>query len=393
MSGLGWLEGEAAALKGQSLWRTARTLTGASTATPIVELDGERLLLLCSNNYLGLASDARLGEAAAAAALAHGVGSGASRLVSGTGELHVQLEERLAAWKRSEDCVLFSSGYLANQGTIAALVGRGDAVISDALNHASIIDGCRLSGAEIGVYPHADVAACARLLHKARAAGRRRLLLVTDSVFSMDGDLAPLGELVPLARQHGAMVLVDEAHATGVLGQGRGALAQLGLEGQVDAIVGTCSKALGSVGGFVAGSRLLCDYLRNRARGYVFDTAPPPPVLAATLRALAILEAEPALSEQVCRHAQRLAAGLQALGYQVMRPDAAVVPLLVGDSAAALALGERLRQRGVLALAIRPPTVPPGTARLRLCPMASHTDAQIEQVLAAFKAIRDEAAA
>jgi glycine C-acetyltransferase/8-amino-7-oxononanoate synthase len=282
--------------------------------------------------------------------------------------------------------VLFGSGYLANIGAITALVGRGDAVLSDAWNHASIIDGCRLSGAEIAVYPHGDAEACGRLLAEKRAAGKRRILLVTDSVFSMDGDLAPLPELAQLARRYEAMLLVDEAHATGVLGDGCGAVFAAGLAGQVEALVGTCSKALGSMGGFVAGPRTLCDYLRNRARAYVFDTAPPPTVLAATLRAVEIVQAEPRLGERATRHAQRLYRELSALGYSVLPPAAAIVPVLLGESERAVALSESLRQKGVLALAIRPPTVPPNTARIRLCPMATHSDEDIEKVIAAFAA-------
>lgn len=376
-----WLDEESAVLQRKSLWRTPKKLTALTG--PIVEIDGERLLLLCSNNYLGLAADPRLAQAADDAARRFGSGSGASRLVSGTQALHVELEAALARFKGTEDCVLFSSGYLANLGTIAALVGRGDAVVSDAWNHASIIDGCRLSGAEIAVYPHADVDACEARLRAARAAGRRRLLLCTDSVFSMDGDLAPLGPLIALARRYAAMLLVDEAHATGVLQKGRGALGAF--PDEVAAVrVGTCSKALGSAGGFVAGSRALCDYLRNRARSFVFDTAPPPPVVAATLQALSIIEAEPQLGQRVCDHAERLWRALSAIGYDVAPPAAAIVPVVIGDSARAVALSDALRRRGIFAPAIRPPTVPDGTARIRLCPMASHTGEQIEQVIAAF---------
>lgn len=352
---------------------------------PIVEIDGERLLLLGSNNYLGLAADRRLAEAAGEAARRYGSGSGASRLVSGTQALHVELEAALARFKGTADCVLFSSGYLANLGAITALVGRGDAIVSDAWNHASIIDGCRLSGAEIAVYPHADVDACEARLRAARAAGRRRLLLCTDSVFSMDGDLAPLAALIDLAHRYQAMLLVDEAHATGVLEPRRGGLAaSAGAGEKADVLVGTCSKALGSAGGFVAGSRALCDYLRNRARSFVFDTAPPPPAVSATLRALAIVEAEPQLGQRVREHAARLFRGLSAIGYHVRPPAAAIVPVVVGDSAQAVALSDALRRRGIFAPAIRPPTVPGGTARIRLCPMASHSDEQIEQVIAAF---------
>jgi 8-amino-7-oxononanoate synthase len=290
--------------------------------------------------------------------------------------------------KGTEDCVLFSSGYLANLGSIGTLVRRGDGVISDALNHASIVDGCRLSGAQVAVYRHADLDSCEQALRRARAAGLRRLLVVTDGVFSMDGDLAPLPALRQLTRRYDAMLLVDEAHASGVVGKGRGATAHFGLDGQIELIIGTCSKALGALGGFAAGPRRLCDLLRNRARSFVFDTALPPMVVAAILRALDIVESEPERGARVCSHAQRLARAIAELGYRVSPPDAGIVPVLVGESGAALALSDRLRRYGVLATAIRPPTVPPGTARIRLCPMATHTTAQIDQVVAAFAAAR-----
>lgn len=340
---------------------------------------------MCSNNYLGLATDPRVTAAAADAARTWGSGSGASRLVSGTLALHSELEQRLAAFKGTADCVLFSSGYLANLGAIPALIGRGDTVVSDQLNHASIIDGCRLSGADIVIYPHGDAAACGEQVARARG----RVLVVTDSVFSMDGDQAPLAELAAIVERHGAWLMVDEAHATGVLGRGAGAVAALGLGAQVDVLMGTCSKALGSAGGFIAGSRALCDYLRNRARPFIYDTAAPPSVLAATLAALAVIEKEPERCQQVAAAAGYLATELRALGYTVPWPAAAIVPVLIGDSALAMRLSAYLRQAGVLALAIRPPTVPRGTARLRLCPMATHTAEQLAQVVAAFRAARD----
>lgn len=378
-----YLEAAAQALQEAGLWRTLQPLAGATG--PTVRVGEQELLLLCSNNYLGLATDPRVTEAAAAAARELGSGSGASRLVCGSLELHHQLEQRLAQLKGKADCVLFSSGYLANLGTIAALCGRGDTVVSDELNHASIIDGCRLSGADIAIYPHADADACAQRVARARG----RVLLVTDSVFSMDGDLAPLAELCAAAARHDGWVMVDEAHATGVLGGGAGAVSALGLSAQVDAVMGTCSKALGAAGGFVAGSRAVCDYLRNRARSFVYDTAPAPPVVAAALAALDVITAEPERGEQVCRAARLLATELRALGFTVPWPAAAIVPVLVGDSAVAMRLSGFLRRAGVLAPAIRPPTVPPGTARLRLCVMATHTGEQLGRVVAAFRAARD----
>lgn len=386
---LEFLQDERARLVRLGLWRTLRPLE--SPTGPVVTVAGCELLQLSSNDYLGLSADGRLRAAAAAASEVWGTGTGASRLITGTNLLHTEVEARLAALKGAADAVLFSSGYLANLGTIQALVGPKDAVVSDTLNHASIIDGCRLSGARILVYPHADPTAAAQLLEKARREGARRLLLITDSVFSMDGDLAPLVALSQVARRHQAIFMVDEAHATLLLGEGRGAVSGLGLraELEVDVIVGTCSKAVGALGGFVAGSRELCDFLRNRARSFVFDTAPPAGVLGAIRRALELSEAEPERRQRVLAHARRLADALRALDYAVPEPAAAIVPVMIGEAERALRLAERLRELGILAVAIRPPTVPPGTARLRLCPIATHSDEQIDEVIAAFARLRE----
>jgi 8-amino-7-oxononanoate synthase len=352
---------------------------------PTVRVDGDELLLLCSNDYLGLAGDPRLAAAAADAATLWGTGAGASARVSGATELHAELESRLAALKECEDAVLFSSGYLANLGTITALTGPDDVVVSDELNHASIVDGCRLSGAAVAVYPHANASACARHVAAARRRGAG-VLIVTDSVFSMDGDLAPLAELVSIAETHEASLMVDEAHATGVLGGGRGALAELGLDGRAEVVMGTCSKALGAAGGFVAASEALCKFLRLRARPYVFDTAPPAPVTAAVIAALDIVDREPERGRTVRSLADHLAAGLRAAGWCVQEPVAAVVPVIVGDAAATAALSGRLRSRGILAPAILPPAVAEGSARIRLCPMATHTFEQMDVAVAAFGA-------
>lgn len=386
---LEFLQDERARLVRLGLWRTLRPLE--SPTGPVVTVAGCELLQLSSNDYLGLSADGRLRAAAAAASEVWGTGTGASRLITGTNLLHTEVEARLAALKGAADAVLFSSGYLANLGTIQALVGPKDAVVSDTLNHASIIDGCRLSGARILVYPHADPTAAAQLLEKARREGARRLLLITDSVFSMDGDLAPLVALSQVARRHQAIFMVDEAHATLLLGEGRGAVSGLGLraELEVDVIVGTCSKAVGALGGFVAGSRALCDFLRNRARSFVFDTAPPAGVLGAIRRALELSAAEPERRQRVLAHARRLADALRALDYAVPEPAAAIVPVMIGEAERALRMAERLRELGILAVAIRPPTVPPGTARLRLCPIATHSDEQIDEVIAGFARLRE----
>jgi 8-amino-7-oxononanoate synthase len=337
---------------------------------PRVLLDGEPVLLLCSNNYLGLADHPRLRRAAADAALSLGTSAGASRLISGSMSIHTELEARLAEFKETEAALLFGSGYLANTGAIAALARRGEVVFSDELNHASIIDGCRLAGAETFVYRHRDTEHLAWGLR--RAAGRAALI-ATDGVFSMDGDVAPLGELAILARRHRCRLLVDEAHATGCIGPGgRGSVAAAGLAGEVDVIVGTLGKALGGYGAYVCGSREMADFLINSARPFIFSTAPPPPAVAAASAALELLEERPRRVEKLRANADALRAGLRSEGLDPAGSETQIVPLVVGEADDAMALCERLLEEGVFAQAIRPPTVPPGTCRLRLTVMATH---------------------
>lgn len=344
---------------------------------PQVLLDGKPVLLLCSNNYLGLAAHPQIRQAAAHAALELGVGSGASRLISGTMGVHGELELQLAEFVGTEACVLFGSGYLANMGVIGALVGRGDVVFSDELNHASIVDGCRLSRAQVVVYRHLDLEHLGSMLREHRTAGRR--LIVTDSVFSMDGDLAPLPELVELARAHRARLMVDEAHAIGALGPGgRGAAAAAGLQGEVDVVVGTLGKALGSYGAFACASAEIVRYLVNVARQLIFSTAPPPPAIAAAGAALDLLGGRPDLIDGLHAAAQALRSALLTEGFDVSQSSMHIVPLLVQDERAAMALCEAAIERGIFAQAIRPPTVPPGTSRLRLAAMASHTPRQMQ---------------
>jgi 8-amino-7-oxononanoate synthase len=351
---------------------------------PRVLLDGKPVLLLCSNNYLGLADHPRVREAAADAAMRWGVGAGASRLVSGTMTIHRRLEERLAAWEGSEACLLFGSGYLANIGTIGALAGAGDAVFSDELNHASIVDGCRLSRAEIVVYRHLDTEHLEWSLRRHGGDGRhnsdgRRRLIVTDSVFSMDGDVAPLLEIVELAKEYGARVMVDEAHATGALGPGgRGAIAQAGLDGEVDVVVGTLGKALGSYGAYVCADEEMVRYLINTARSLIFSTAPGPPAVAGALAALELLQERPHRVERLRSAALTLRRALALEGFLVAEQEMQIVPLLVGDEHAAMRLCKEALERGVFAQAIRPPTVPAGTSRLRLATMASHTAEELK---------------
>ncbi|MFT5563567.1 MAG: 8-amino-7-oxononanoate synthase [Myxococcota bacterium] len=382
-SPLAWLGDALAALDRAELLRVLRTVD--SGADPWITLgegdDARRVLHLCSNGYLGLATDPRVVQGAVAAARSFGAGTGSARLITGAQTIHRALESQLAEWKRTEDTLLFSSGYLANVGVISALVGRGDTVVSDALNHASIIDGCRLSGAQVRVYEHGDADHAERLL--ADAPGRR--LLATDGVFSMDGDLAPLPALCDAAERHGAMVVVDDAHGSGVVGpDGRGTVAALGCEGRVHAVVATLSKALGSQGGYVAGSSELVAWLRNRARGFVFDTALAPPSVGAAAVAVAVARAEPWRREQAVAGAASLAAALRANGWEVPASEAAIVPIQVGEAGDALALMRRLLDEDVLAVAIRPPTVPVGSSRVRATVLATHTEADVARAVAAF---------
>ena len=378
----GELEAELTRLETLGLRRLLRPLGSGSAAE--VDLGGRRVLLLSSNNYLGLADHPAVTAAACEATRRWGCGTGASRLIAGHLDLHVEVERQLAAFKRTEAALLFPSGYQANVGAISALVARGDHVFSDALNHASIIDGCRLSRATVHVYPHRDVRALRAQLESAPAGGRR--LIVTDSVFSMDGDRAPLHDLVALARAYHTSVFLDEAHATGVLGpRGAGLAEEQGLAADVAIHMGTLGKALGSAGAYIAGSRALVELVANRARSFVYTTGLAPAAVAAAGAALRVVESEPERRATLRRHADRLRRGLAALGLRT-GGDTHIVPVLVGDNGRAMGFAEALLEHGVLAQAIRPPTVPQGTARLRVTPMATHTDAQIDRALDAFAA-------
>lgn len=372
---------ELAALEQRDLLRRLRPLAGPSAAEVTVE--GRRVLLFSSNNYLGLATHPALRAAAAEAIRRWGCGAGASRLIAGHLELHATVEAALADFKGTEAALLFPSGYQANVGAITALVGRGDHVFSDALNHASIIDGCRLSRATVHVFPHRDIRVLERLLADTPAGGRR--LIVTDAVFSMDGDRAPLPDLVALAARYHSHVMLDEAHAAGVLGsRGAGLADACGLSGAVAVQVGTLGKAFGGFGAYVAGSRALIELLVNRARSFIYTTALPPPAVAAAGAALELVRTEPERRARVLAHARRLREGLRDLGLETAG-DTHIVPVLLGDNARALAFSQALLERGVLVQAIRPPTVPEGTARLRVTPMATHDDEHIARVLRAFR--------
>ena len=344
--------------------------------------DGRELLDLCSNDYLGLAGHPALAEAAARAARERGTGATASRLIVGDDPEYERLEARLAEHEGTEAALVLGSGYAANVGVVAALAGRGDAIFSDELNHASIIDGCRLSRADVHRYRHGDVE---HLVEQLRGSGAARKLIVTESVFSMDGDVAPLGELVELAGRHGAALLLDEAHAAGVFGpHGEGLARELGVADRVDLHLGTFSKAFGVYGAYVAGRADWIRFLQNRCRSLVYSTALPPPVIGAAAAALELVREAGDARAALRRKAARFRARLCELGVDTCGSTTQIVPLLVGEPGDAVRLSGQLEERGILCIAIRPPTVPPGTARLRFSLMATHDDADLERALDAI---------
>ena len=373
-------------LQHTGLLRSLRNLAGAPG--PKIVVNGRPALLLCSNNYLGLATDERLKQAAREALETFGCGATGSRLISGNLEPYATLERELADWKGREAALVFPSGYQANLGTIPALAGPGDAIFSDALNHASLIDGCRLARAEVVVYNHCDAEDLERKL-AARPPDRRKLIL-TESVFSMDGDLAPLEDLVFLAKKYGALLLVDEAHATGVFGPtGAGLVEEYGLQQQVDIQMGTFSKALGSLGGYIAGSRELIRYLIQKARSLIFSTGLPPAVVAASTAALRIARTEPERRAALWRNVRRLREGLTEIGFSLGPSQSQILPLILGEDRKTMAACRLLLKQGVFVQGIRPPSVPPGTARLRIVPMATHTEEEIAEALAAFGKLQE----
>ncbi|HWE22325.1 MAG TPA: 8-amino-7-oxononanoate synthase [Myxococcales bacterium] len=377
---------ELAAIASNGLLRTLEPLR--SETGPEVELEsGERLVNFSSNDYLGLASHPKIRAALAEGAQRWGAGSGASRLVCGDFAAHHALEDELARFEGTEAAVAFNSGYAANCGVLPSFAGPEDVILSDALNHASLVDGCRLSRARTEVYPHADAAALEAAIRRVRQQGARRVLVATDTVFSMDGDLAPLRAIVEVCDRHEAILLVDEAHATGVIGpRGAGLVTELGLGRRVDLRMGTLSKAAGAFGAYVAASRACCDLLLNRARPLVFSTALPPAVPHAALAALRILSGEEgdALRARLRRSVDRFSAGLRALGLPALAATP-IFPIVLGAPEAALAAAAQLRKRGLMVKPIRPPTVPAGSSRLRIVLNASHTDGHVDQLLSALR--------
>jgi len=378
MNPLGFLDEALDALRAEGLYRLLRVLEGEQQHR--ARFDGREVINLSSNNYLGLTTHPKLREAAIRAVNELGAGSGSVRTIAGTMELHLTLERRIAAFKKTEASVVFQSGFAANAGTVASILGKDDLILSDELNHASIIDGARLSRAAIRVFPHKDVAALRRLLEETSEVKRR--LVITDGVFSMDGDIAPLAEVAALAREHGAIMMVDDAHASGVLGQsGRGTVDHFGIHGQVDIQVGTLSKAIGVLGGYVCGSKSLIEYLYHRARPFLFSTSHPPAVAAACLAAFDVLEAEPERIERLWSNTRRFQAGLKRAGFDIGASATPITPILVGDAGLAMQLSDRAFERGVFAQGIGYPTVAKGKARLRAIVTATHTEEELDRAL------------
>lgn len=371
----------------QKLNRTLKHVTGRQGTRILFE--GKEVLNFCSNNYLGLADDARLVKAAQDALNEEGLGSGASRLICGNMDSHTKLEAKLAAFKQTEGALVFSAGYMANVGILSALCERGDIIFSDKLNHASIVDGILLSRAEFKRYPHNDMEALEEMLKK--SSHYRQRLIVTDSVFSMDGDRALLKDIVRLAKKYFALVMIDEAHSFGVLGaKGRGLAEELGVEDEIDIQMGTLSKAAGSFGAYCCGPKTLIDFLVNKARSFIYTTALPPAVAAASVKAIEIIEQEPERREKLLFNAKMMRDGLQRLGFDTMNSTTPIIPVLIGDAALAVQFSRKLIEKGILVQAIRTPTVPEGTARLRVTVMATHTKQDIEHALNIFKQVKEE---
>ena len=382
-----FIEEELARFKQQGLYRKLRRVEGEQGPTLI--LDGREVLNLSSNNYLGLANHPALREAAKEAMDRYGCGSGASRLISGNMTLHMELENKIAALKGTEAALVFNSGYQANIGIISLLAGKGDLILSDALNHASIIDGCRLSRARIMVYAHCDLGQLEGGLKKAPQKARK--LIVTETLFSMDGDEAPLAGIVELAERYGAMVMVDEAHATGVFGpNGAGIVAKLGLGERVPVQMGTLGKALGSFGAYVAGSQALRELLINRCRSFIFTTSLPPAVMAMAIAAIDLSIKEPQRRLALWHNCRALREGLRKLDFSLGRSEGQILPLIIGDAKKCMAFSERLLEKGIFAQGIRPPSVPEGTSRLRITLMATHTHEHLHRALQAFEEVRGE---
>ena len=378
------MSAELAALKEQGLYRKLRILEDEQK--PKTTFDHTSVVNLSSNNYLGLTTHPRLRERALEATRKYGVGTGSVRTIAGTMDIHMELEQRLADFKKTEAVVVFQSGFAANAGTVSSVLGKDDVVISDELNHASIIDGCRLSRAAIKVFPHKDVGAARKVLESLPAAQRK--LLITDGVFSMDGDLGPLPALCDLAEEFGCIMMVDDAHASGVFGKnGRGTIDHFGMHGRVDIQVGTLSKAMGVLGGYVAGTRSLIEFLHHRARPFLFSTSHPPAVAAACIAAIDVLLEDPQIIERLWDNTRFFQAGLKSLGFNTGASEGPITPVIVGDGALAMTLSDQLFQKGVFAQGIAFPTVAAGKARVRTIVTATHTRDELQFALDTFDTV------
>lgn len=385
---LDFLKERLAELDEQGLLLRPRTLEGPTGARSV--FDGREVVNLASNNYLGLANHPRMNAAASRAAAEYGAGTGAVRTIAGTMSMHGELERAFAEFKHAEAALMFQSGFTANAGTVAAILEKSDVIVSDRLNHASIIDGARLSRAEIKVFEHKDADHADRLLAET-AAPERRQLLITDGVFSMDGDIAPLPDLVEVAERHGAIMMIDDAHASGVLGAGgAGTVDHFGLHGRVDVQVGTLSKAIGVLGGFIAGPAQLIEWLQNRGRPHLFSTSPPPAVVAACLEALAIIRDEPQRLERLWDNTRSFKAGLHDLGFDTGASETPITPVITGDEERTQAFARRLFEEGVFTPAIVFPTVARGQARVRTIVSADHTPDDLGRALEAFGRVGEE---
>ena len=380
---LEFIADELGQLKQSGLYRSLKTIT--KTDGRMVEINGKQYINFCSNNYLGLANHPKIIESSQQAAKEFGAGSGASRLICGNLMIHEELEKKIANFKGREAALVFPTGYMANLGVITSLVDENDTIIIDRLNHASIIDACKLAKAKLQVYPHKDMETLEKVLQ--RSSKFKKRLIVTDSIFSMDGDIAPLPEIARLAKEYQAITMIDEAHATGVLGtRGKGLEEHYGMEGQVDIVMGTLSKAVGSLGGFIAGSFELIDYLKNKARSFIYTTALPPSVCAASIAALGIIENEPELIKKLRNNIAHLtpliplsiSGGEGETRREGVRIFTPIIPIIVGDLQKTMELSDKLFNAGILAAGIRPPTVPENECRIRLTVSALHTKEDIE---------------
>lgn len=371
-------------LRTNSLFRTLKTVESAQGKN--VTINGEEYVSFCSNNYLDIANHPDVIQAVIEAVKEYGWGSGASRLVSGNMTLHQELENKISQFKKTEASILFPTGYMANVGIISSLIGKGDIIISDKLNHASIIDGCKLSQAAFRVYPHNNMEKLEEILIKAESFRRR--MIVTDTVFSMDGDLAPLKSIVDLAKRYNAMTMVDEAHATGIFGiNRRGVLEHLGLEGKVDVVMGTLSKAVGSIGGYVCGDNNLIDYLRNKAKSFIYTTALPPAVCAASIAGLKIIEGKPELTVSLWNNIDYIWERLSVMNLKMGRDKGPIIPIIIGDVEKTNMIAKILFDNKLLIPAIRPPTVPNGSCRLRVTIMATHSVKDMDKLASIVKNI------